>query len=131
MRPSAPEGSSPSADLAVVCLCAEWCGSCREYRREFERLAERFPGVKFLWRDIEDDSESLGATEIENFPTILVRRREWVLFFGTLPPRAEHLRRLIENFLEQTVEQSREYALSSPERSAWQTDPDLALLGRD
>jgi thiol-disulfide isomerase/thioredoxin len=132
MRPSAPEGSRPRFDdLVVVCLCAEWCASCREYRREFERLSGRFPGVSLLWRDIEENPENLGVLEIENFPTILVRRREWVLFFGTMPPQAGHLRRLIEIFLEQTAEQSRDYALSSPERSAWQVDPDLAVLGCD
>jgi thiol-disulfide isomerase/thioredoxin len=133
MYPSAPEKDvhPRSGDLAVVCLCAEWCESCREYRQEFERLAGRFPGARFFWRDIEENPESLGALEIENFPTILVRRREWVLFFGTMPPRIGILRRLIETFLEQTDEQSRDYALSSTERSAWQTDPDLALLGCD
>ncbi|MDR2787085.1 MAG: thioredoxin family protein [Candidatus Accumulibacter sp.] len=113
-------------DLAVVCLCAEWCGTCREYRPEFERLADRFPGARFIWRDIEENAERLGNLEIENFPTILVRRREWVLFFGAMLPQAGHLRRLIETFLEQTIEQSRHYALSTPERSAWQKDPDLA-----
>jgi thiol-disulfide isomerase/thioredoxin len=132
MPPSALEGvRSRFADLTVVCLCAEWCASCREYRREFERLPGRFPEVSFLWRDIEENPESLGALEIENFPTILVRRREWVLFFGTMPPQAGHLRRLIEIFLEQTDEQSRDYALSNPERSTWQADPDLVGLGRD
>jgi thiol-disulfide isomerase/thioredoxin len=118
-------------DLVVVCLCAEWCGTCREYCGEFERLADRFPEVRFLWRDIEENAEGLGDLEIENFPTILVRRREWVLFFGVMPPQVGHLRRLIEIFLEQTIEQSRNYALSSPERSAWQTDPNLAGLVRD
>ncbi len=117
-------------DFAVVCLCAEWCGTCREYRGEFERLADRFPGVRFLWRDIEDDAESLGDLEVENFPTILVRRREWVLFFGTMLPQVGHLSRLIETFLEQTVEQSRNYVASNPERNAGPTDPDLAGLGR-
>ena len=91
---------------------------------------DRFPGVRFLWRDIEDDAESLGDLEVENFPTILVRRREWVLFFGTMLPQVGHLSRLIETFLEQTVEQSRNYVASNPERNAWQTDPDLAGLGR-
>ena len=134
MYSSNPEGTSLNFDdLSVVCLCAEWCGTCREYRSEFERLADRFPDVRFLWRDIEENAESLGDLEIENFPTILVRRREWVLFFGAMLPQAGHLRRLIEVFLEQTIEQSRDYALSSasPERRAWQTDTDLAGLWRD
>jgi thiol-disulfide isomerase/thioredoxin len=131
MCPSALEGRPRFGDLAVVCLCAEWCETCREYRREFERLAGRFSDVRFLWQDIEENPERLGALEIENFPTILARRREWVLFFGTMPPQVEHLCRLVEVFLEQTPEQSRDYVLSSRERSAWQTNPDLALLGRD
>ncbi len=45
-------------------------------------------------------------------------------------PQVGHLSRLIETFLEQTVEQSRNYVASNPERNAWQTDPDLAGLGR-
>ncbi|MDR2452666.1 MAG: thioredoxin family protein [Candidatus Accumulibacter sp.] len=118
-------------NLAVVCLCAEWCGTCREYRAGFEGLARQFPDVRFLWRDIEEDAERLEDLEIENFPTILVRRREWVLFFGAMPPQVGHLRRLIETFLWQTAEESRRHALSTPERSAWQTDPDLRDLGRD
>ncbi|MDR0441043.1 MAG: thioredoxin family protein [Candidatus Accumulibacter sp.] len=117
-----------SDDLVVLCLCAEWCGTCREYRAEFERLADRFPGVSFLWRDIEENAERLGNLEIENFPTILARRRKWVLFFGVMPPRIEHLRRLIETFLEQTPEQSQQYASSTPERNAWQENPDLAEI---
>ncbi|MDR0576871.1 MAG: thioredoxin family protein [Candidatus Accumulibacter sp.] len=132
MCPSDPEGARLHSDgLDVVCLCAEWCNTCREYRHEFERLDGQFPEVGFFWRDIEENAERLGDLEIENFPTILVRRREWVLFFGVMPPQAEHLRRLIETFQAQTIEQSRNHATSSPERSAWQTNPDLAGLGRD
>lgn len=118
-------------DFTVVCLCAEWCGTCREYRSEFELLSERFVGVRFLWLDIEEHADRLGDLEIENFPTILVRRGEWVLFFGTMLPQVSHLCRLIETFLEQTPEQSRIYATSNRERSAWQADPDLSGLGRD
>jgi thiol-disulfide isomerase/thioredoxin len=121
--------SSDFDDLVVVCLCAEWCGTCREYRAEFERLTDRFPRVRFLWRDIEENADLLGNLEIENFPTILARRREWVLFFGAMPPQIGHLCRLIEIFLEQTIEQSQYYTESVPERSAWQKNPDLANIG--
>ena len=116
--------STPADTLTVLCLCAEWCTSCREYHSEFESLPPLFPEARFFWRDIEENAESLGDLEIENFPTILVQRGEWILFFGTLRPQAEHLRRLIETFLEQ----NKNYALSTPERNAWQTDPDLASL---
>ncbi len=106
--------------FVVLCLCAEWCGTCREYRDVFDRLASNFPSVKFLWWDIEDNAESLGDLDVENFPTILVRRQQWVLFFGTMLPQVMHLHRLLETFLDQTSEQSREYAYSSSEHRSWQ-----------
>ena len=122
--------AQPSQDFfSVGCLCAEWCGTCREYRSGFEQLAGQFEGVRFLWLDIEDHAESLGDLDVENFPAILVRRGEWVLFFGVLPPQMGHLRRLVETFIEQTPEQSRIYAFSSRERSSWQKDADLARIG--
>ncbi len=127
-----PESAQPSRDsFSVVCLCAEWCGTCREYRNGFEQLADQFEGVRFLWLDIEDQADSLGNLDVENFPTILVRRGDWILFFGTLPPQVSHLRRLVETFVEQTPEESRVYAISSLERSGWQNDADLAGIGRD
>ena len=120
----------PDSEFTVICLCAEWCSTCREYKNEFDQLAGLFCGVRFLWLDIEDQAAALGDLDIENFPTILVRRNELVLFFGTMLPQAHHLRRLIETLLEQTPEQSRVYAHSSPERKQWQSDIDLASIGR-
>jgi len=130
-QPEPALAQPPHDSFSVVCLCAEWCGTCREYRSGFERLADQFEAVTFLWLDIEDQADSLGNVDVENFPTILVRRGEWILFFGTLPPQISHLRRLVETFVEQTPEQSRIYALSSPERSGWQNDADLAGIGLD
>jgi len=120
-----------SAEFTVVCLCAEWCGTCREYRSEFDRLAGQFPDIRFLWRDIEEHADSLGDLDIENFPTILVRRGRWILFFGVMLPQASHLRRLIETFCEQTPDQSRFYAEATPDRNAWQKDADLSMIGLD
>ena len=119
----------PHHSLSVVCLCAEWCGTCREYREGFELLANQFDGVRFLWLDIEDHADSLGNLDVENFPTVLIRRGEWILFFGMLPPQMGHLRRLVETFVEQTPEQSKIYAFSNTERSGWQKDVDLAEVG--
>jgi thioredoxin 1 len=124
-------GAARSADerFVVICLCAQWCGTCRDYRAGFESLAAAFDGVEFRWLDIEDEAEALGDIDVENFPTIFVRRGDSVLFFGTLLPHLNTLRRLIETFVEQTPQQSRAYARSSPERLAWQADPDLCRLG--
>lgn len=117
-------------EFLVICLCAEWCGTCRDYRPGFTELASRFPGVRFAWLDIEEQADDLGDLDIENFPTLFIQRRESILFFGTMLPHLSHLQRMIETFHEQTPEQSRDYALSGPERRDWQSDPDLRQLCR-
>lgn len=117
-------------EFLVVCLCAEWCGTCRDYQAGFNALAEQFPDTRFRWLDIEDRADDLGDLDIENFPTLFIQRGTQVLFFGTMLPHLSHLSRLIETFHEQTPEQSRDYVLSSPERSLWQESQDLCHLGR-
>jgi len=57
------------------------------------------PRARFAWLDVEDDAEEVGEREIENFPTIEIRRGEKQLFYGVLLPRPEHLSRLLEEFL--------------------------------
>jgi len=118
-----PANASPSEarrEFIVVCLCAEWCGTCRDYRPEFQALQAAFPDVEFRWIDIEDNASWTEELEVEDFPTILIQRDEWVLYYGTMLPHQSHLRRMIEVLREQTREQSREYAYGNDERRAWQ-----------
>jgi thiol-disulfide isomerase/thioredoxin len=84
--------------LLVACLCAEWCGTCRDYRPLFEGLARERRLDRFAWVDIEDHDEVPGRLDIENFPTLLIAREgdDAVLFFGTVTPHAGTLQRLVE-----------------------------------
>jgi thioredoxin 1 len=83
-------------EYSVACLCAEWCGVCRDYRAGFLALAQRFPQAHFAWLDMEDDAAELDEAEVENFPTITVKRGAEVLFHGVMPPQHAHLARLLE-----------------------------------
>jgi thiol-disulfide isomerase/thioredoxin len=89
--------------VVVSCLCAEWCDTCVDYRPGFLALAEKFPGARFRWIDIEDQADEVGDLEVENFPTIRVTRaqggNEEVLFHGTQLPIHAHLERLLEELL--------------------------------
>ena len=67
----------------VVCLCADWCGLCRDYRAVLEEVAHRFSGNRFVWLDIEDQADWVGDMDIETFPTLLVADTAGVLFFGS------------------------------------------------
>ena len=83
----------------VACLCADWCGACREYKPLFDALAVKFPQARFVWVDVEDEADLIDPIEVENFPTILIASDAKPLFFGTVLPHAETLQRLIKDRL--------------------------------
>jgi thiol-disulfide isomerase/thioredoxin len=82
--------------LRVVCLCAAWCGVCRDYRATFDAAAAETP-ARFAWIDIEDDAELLDDVDVENFPTLLIAKGERTLFFGTITPQPAMLARLLQS----------------------------------
>lgn len=92
MSPEAPA-------FLVACLCAAWCGTCRDYRPVFDALPARFPQARFLWIDVEDDADWLGDLDVENFPTLVVQHGEGVLFCGVLLPQPGIVERLLESLL--------------------------------
>ena len=85
----------PSDSLLVVCLCADWCSVCRDYRATFEQMQQRFPQARFMWIDIEDESDLLDPLEVEDFPTLLLAAGAQTCFFGVVAPQAHRLERLI------------------------------------
>lgn len=87
--------TASAPDLLVACLCAAWCGACREYVSVFETQAQRFAAT-FKWVDIEDEEDALGTLDVENFPTLLIARGDEVLFFGPVTPQPQTLARLLE-----------------------------------
>ena len=86
-------------EFLVACLCAAWCDTCVAYRPGFLALAARFPRAEFRWVDIEDDAEAVEDIDVENFPTILVRRGDETLFHGVMLPHHQHLQRLLEKIM--------------------------------
>jgi thioredoxin 1 len=84
--------------LRVVCLCAAWCGVCRDYAAVFDQAAAVFgTQAEFTQLDIEDEAELLGAVDVDNFPTLLIARGAQPLFFGTVTPHAHTLTRLVQS----------------------------------
>jgi thiol-disulfide isomerase/thioredoxin len=79
----------------VVCLCADWCNVCRQYRPVFDALALEHPDIAFEWLDVEDEAETLGDLDVETFPTVLICDGPQVRFYGPVLPQAAALAGLL------------------------------------
>jgi thiol-disulfide isomerase/thioredoxin len=91
-----PAPSSPETVLDVVCLCADWCGTCREYEATFEALQQSMPGHRYRWIDIEDEADAIGDIDVETFPTLMLAHAGRLLFAGPVLPRLGDAQRLLE-----------------------------------
>jgi thioredoxin 1 len=85
-----------AADTWAVCLCADWCGTCRDWRAVVDQAAQSHPGVRWRWLDIEDEADLMGDMDIETLPCLLLARGDAVLFFGPVTPQPEVLSRLVQ-----------------------------------
>lgn len=95
---ASPASVAPS--LLLVCLCAQWCGVCRDYRSRFEQVQAQYPQVQCLWLDVEDQADVLEPLDVENFPTVLLAVGGEPRFFGPLTPQRETLERLVRVHLQ-------------------------------
>lgn len=115
----------------IACLCAAWCDTCRAYRSSFDQLAAQHPDKRFVWIDIEDQADFLGDIDVENFPTLLIQRRDTVAFFGTVLPDMKLADRLIQAQAEKSDTELRAEAANSAERAGWQRDCNLRTVLRE
>lgn len=93
----APTNPAETPKLWVFCLCAQWCGACREYQPLFDLWAAQMTEARFVWVDIEEHDALLGELDIENFPTLLLTDAQMQpCFAGVVLPHADTLKRMCQ-----------------------------------
>ena len=112
-------------EWVVACLCAAWCGSCREYETGFGQLAQRHPQHHFVWIDIEDQADVVGDFDVDNFPTLLIQRGATVTFFGAMEPEVRLAERIFMTHQQKSPEELQAESISTEQRRVWQRDYDL------
>jgi thiol-disulfide isomerase/thioredoxin len=117
-----------SGAWVVACLCAAWCGTCNQYRSNFDTLASRHPDKRFVWIDIEDQADVVGDLDVENFPTLLMQRDDAVAFFGTVLPDLQLADRLIVAQAEKSEADLRAEVANNAQRKEWQSECNLRIL---
>lgn len=88
-------GGASRHGCVIVALCAQWCGTCREFERVMACLAADHPEHTFVWADIEDAAERVGDIEVENFPTLAIYAGGKPMYFGAVLPQATVVEQLV------------------------------------
>lgn len=81
----------------MVCLCAAWCGTCKQYEQTFTEMVTQFPEMRFVWLDVEDREDLVGDLDIETFPSILVAQGDQARFLGPILPQPPVLARMLQS----------------------------------
>ncbi len=81
--------------IEIYCLCAAWCGTCRDYQPQLQAWTAAQPGWRVRWVDVEDQAERLGDVDIETFPTVLIAVDGQARFLGPVLPTAAALQTLV------------------------------------
>lgn len=123
--PLAPENPAEPEPLIIACLCAQWCGVCRDWRATFDTLAARLPQARCVWVDVEDQAALLGDLDIDSFPTLAVQRGARLLHCAPALPLADVWLRLVGNLATLDATQCQALAGRLADAAAPATWPDL------
>ncbi|AWD32622.1 hypothetical protein CKSOR_00516 [Candidatus Kinetoplastibacterium sorsogonicusi] len=97
--PNSNDNNFVSSDM-IVCFCASWCSTCIDYKKKLEIFSNSITEYSFIWLDIDDHEHLIGDIEIENFPTILIKKSNKNVFFGTISSNILVLEKMLSTFNE-------------------------------
>lgn len=62
----------PSKGYVLVDMYAEWCGPCKAIAPFFNSLKEKYPSIKFLKCNIDDNEEIARKYKIDSIPAFIL-----------------------------------------------------------
>lgn len=88
--------SSINADKPlVVCLCAQWCNNCEDWKKEFQLLSEERGDSCFVWLDIDEHPDMVAEVDLDTLPVLAIYKNEDIAFLGPVRPDKTTIETLI------------------------------------
>ncbi|MCV5555201.1 thioredoxin domain-containing protein, partial [Escherichia coli] len=88
--------SANNDNKLVVCLCADWCNSCNDWKNPLIALSEKYRNDFFIWMDIERHSDMVSDVDLDTLPVLLVQKNNDIIFLGAVVPRVNTIIPLLE-----------------------------------
>jgi thioredoxin len=62
----------PTEGYVLICAGATWCGPCKAISPFFNSLKDKYPSIKFLKIDIDENQEMARKYNINNIPAFIL-----------------------------------------------------------
>jgi len=84
------ESTLKDNDIVFIDFWAEWCGPCRMFSPIYDKVAEKYPDIKFTKVNTEEEQDLALTFGIQSIPTLAIFRDRILLFKqpGLLPEAA-------------------------------------------
>lgn len=64
--------TAEKGQVLAIDFGATWCGPCQKFHPTFDEAALKFPAVKFVYVDVDENPEAAEKYNVEAVPTIIV-----------------------------------------------------------
>lgn len=90
-------------EIAVIDFWAEWCGPCKSFAPVYERVADRFPTLKFAKINIEEEPELAELFHVRSIPHLVIMKEGIAIYSDSGSMSESALRELITQAIDADV----------------------------